>query len=78
MRSRLQKEVLALYRQCLRAAHGKPGIEANVRIQFRRNAVIPRQETMRIEYLLRQGYRKLQMIQNPHISGMGHFVDEKK
>ena len=93
-RSRLQKDVLKLYRQCLRAAEGKPGTASTIKAQFRVNAAIPkyiiklsllynkptvwfrcRNETMRIEYLLRQGWRKLEMLQNPTTSGMGHFVE---
>ena len=32
---------------------------------------------MRIEFLLRNGQKKLEMIQDPHISGMGHFIEKK-
>ena len=33
---------------------------------------------MRIEYLLRQGQRKLDLMRDPHITGMGHFVSDGK
>ena len=33
---------------------------------------------MRIEHLMRNGQRKLKMIQDPNVSGMGQFVEEKK
>lgn len=76
-RSRLQREVLNLYKSCLAAAKGKPGFDRTVREEFRRNAIVPRAETMRIEYLLRNGRKKLEMIQDPHITGMGHFIEKK-
>lgn len=76
MRSRLQKEVLSLYRQCLKAAKSRPGFADSVKAEFRRNVSVPKSETMRIEYLLRQGYKKLDMMKDPHVSGMGHFVEK--
>jgi len=77
VRSRLQKEVLSLYKKCLFAAKLKPGFEPTIKQEFRRHSPIPRSETMRIEFLLRKGHKQLQMIQDPQISGMGHFVDKK-
>ena len=46
--------------------------------EFRRNARLPRTDTMRIEHLMRNGFRKLDMMKDPHVSGMGNFVDDKK
>jgi len=77
IRSGLQKEVLNLYKKCLFAAKVKPGFECTVKEEFRRHSAIPRTDTMRIEFLLRKGHKQLQMIQDPHISGMGHFVEKK-
>lgn len=77
VRSRLQKEVLNLYKKCLFAAKAKPGFESTIKQEFRRHSGIPRTETMRIEFLLRKGHKQLQMIQDPHISQMGHFVEKK-
>ena len=31
-----------------------------------------------IEHLMRNGQRKLDMIKDPNVSGMGHFVETKK
>ena len=76
VRSELQRQVLALYRQCLRAAAAKPGAAAAVRREFRRHAAVPRLEVMRIEFLLRQGRRKLLMLQDPHVQQMGQFRSE--
>jgi len=77
-RSKLQVQVLNLYKQCLRAAQSKPGFKDNVQNEFRRNANIPRTETMRIEHMMRSGYRKLDMMKDPNVSSMGNFVDNKK
>jgi len=77
-RSKLQLQVLSLYKQCLRAAEAKPGFRLNVQTEFRRNAKIPRTDTMRIEHVMRNGYRKLTMMSDPNVSGMGNFVDDGK
>lgn len=71
--SKLQLEVLSLYKQCLRVAQNKPGIKENVHYEFRKNAQIPRTELLRIEHLLRQGKRKLKMINDPFVTGVGRF-----
>lgn len=71
--SKVQLEVLRLYKQCLRAAEKKPGFYTNVQFEFRKNSTIPRTEILRIEHLLRQGWRKLKMMQDPFVSGMGRF-----
>lgn len=75
-RSGLQKEVLQLYRKFLFAAKGKPGFVDTIKQEFRQHASISRSDTLRIEFMLRKGYKKLDMIKDPHITGMGHFVDK--
>ena len=74
--SRLQLEVLKLYKELLRAAVGKPGVETTIRSEFRRQASLARTDTLRIEYQMRMGRRKLEMIRDPHVSGVGQFVDK--
>jgi len=76
--SKLQLQVLSLYKECMRAAKLKPGFEQTVRTEFKRNAALPRSDTLRIEYAMRNGQRKLEMMRDPRVSGMGRFVDEKK
>ena len=63
-RSGIQKQVLSLYKECLRAAEAKnPSFKSVVRNEFKRNSIaIQRTDTMRIEYMLRQGRRKLDMM----------------
>ncbi|XP_049757578.1 succinate dehydrogenase assembly factor 1, mitochondrial [Elephas maximus indicus] len=72
--SRLQRQVLSLYRELLRAGRGKPGAEARVRAEFRRHAGLPRSDVLRIEYLYRRGRRQLQLLRSGHATAMGAFV----
>jgi len=74
--SGLQRQVLALYKQCLTAAREKPGFTATVRAEFRRHGALPRADTLRIEAQLRSGQRRLEMMRDPRVSGMGRFVDK--
>ncbi|XP_005088808.1 succinate dehydrogenase assembly factor 1, mitochondrial [Mesocricetus auratus] len=72
--SRLQRQVLSLYRELLRAGRGKPGAEARVRAEFRQHASLPRSDVLRIEYLYRRGRRQLQLLRSGHATAMGIFV----
>jgi len=74
--SRLQVQVLALYRQCLRVARDKPGAVEYVRAEFRKNADISKSEVMRIEHLLRRGQRQLESLQKPTTTGVGLFQQD--
>jgi succinate dehydrogenase assembly factor 1 len=56
--SKLQLQVLSLYKQCLRVAQTKAGFQETVRMEFRRNAAVPRTDILRIEQLMRGGYRQ--------------------
>ncbi|KAM6222278.1 succinate dehydrogenase assembly factor 1, mitochondrial [Rhynchocyon petersi] len=72
--SRLQRQVLSLYRELLRAGRGKPGAEARVRAEFRQHASLPRSDVLRIEYLYRRGRRQLQLLRSGHATSMGAFI----
>lgn len=72
--SRLQRQVLSLYRELLRAGRGKPGAEARVRAEFRQHASLPRSDVLRIEYLYRRGRRQLQLLRSGHATAVGAFV----
>ncbi|KAA0147557.1 hypothetical protein FNF27_02403 [Cafeteria roenbergensis] len=73
--SGLQRDVLALYRECLRAARAKPSADARqagheyVRAKFREHASIRRADFMRIEFLIRQGRKQLDMFGRPDVDG---------
>ncbi|KAM6428847.1 succinate dehydrogenase assembly factor 1, mitochondrial [Liasis olivaceus] len=72
--SQLQREVLGLYRQFLRACRGKPGFLPRVQAEFRRAARIPRTDVLRIEHLLRRGQRQLAQLRDGHATRMGVFA----
>lgn len=74
--SKLQLSVLSLYKELLRAATNKPGVDSIIKAEFRRQAQLGRSDTIRIEYQMRIGRRKLEMLRDPHVSGVGQFVDK--
>ncbi|KAL7801359.1 hypothetical protein V8C43DRAFT_301370 [Trichoderma afarasin] len=70
--SGLQKEVLALYRQCLRECRKKPQntrahFEKFVRDEFSRNIAVEKRDFAAIEFLLRKGHRQLDVYSSPGI-----------
>lgn len=68
--SKLQLQVLVLYKQLMRAARGKPGFEDHIREQFRKNKAIPRNDVLRIESLVRRGQHQLETLKGAGIQGM--------
>lgn len=59
--SKLQKQVLSLYRMLLRASDSKPGVQQYVKEEFRRNsAAVNQKHVLHIESLLRRGQRYLE------------------
>ncbi|XP_054895842.1 succinate dehydrogenase assembly factor 1, mitochondrial [Poeciliopsis prolifica] len=71
--SKLQKQVLALYRHFLRAGKDKPGFLPRIRDEFRENARIKKTDVMHIEYLYRRGQRQLQQLQDANTKQLGSF-----
>ncbi|PHH78768.1 hypothetical protein CDD82_2863 [Ophiocordyceps australis] len=70
--SGLQKEVLSLYRQCLRESRKKPPssrtrFESFVRAEFARNLSMDKRDFAAIEFLLRKGRRQLSVYAAPNI-----------
>ncbi|KAM0198008.1 hypothetical protein ACHAPQ_005811 [Fusarium lateritium] len=70
--SGLQKEVLALYRNCLRESRKKPKttrphFESFARNEFHRNLAIDKRDFAAIEFLLRKGRRQLESYGSPGI-----------
>ncbi|KAH8815379.1 complex 1 protein-domain-containing protein [Xylogone sp. PMI_703] len=74
--SGLQKEVLALYRNCLRESRKKPDVsltntrkhfESFARKEFEKGLNVDRKDFSTIEYLLRRGRRQLEMYSSPGI-----------
>lgn len=75
--SKLQKQVLSLYRQFLRAAQDKPGFIPRIRDEFRANAAIKKTEVMHIEYLYRRGQRQLELLKDVNTKQLGSFSKSK-
>ncbi|PSR97560.1 complex 1 protein-domain-containing protein [Coniella lustricola] len=70
--SGLQKQVLVLYRNCLRQARKKPDatrrhFEAFARAEFNKNLAIEKRDFAAIEFLLRKGQRQLEAYSAPGI-----------
>ncbi|KAK3192693.1 hypothetical protein K4F52_001047 [Lecanicillium sp. MT-2017a] len=70
--SGLQKEVLALYRQCLRESRAKPAatrphFKEFARTEFAKNVAIDKRDFAAIEFLLRKGKRQLEVYSSPGI-----------
>ncbi|KAB8302367.1 hypothetical protein EYC80_005793 [Monilinia laxa] len=68
--SGLQREVLALYRKCLRESRKKPAearshFEAFARVEFDKNISLDKKDFSAIEYLLRKGQRQVDMYSSP-------------
>ncbi|KAL1981194.1 hypothetical protein VTN96DRAFT_2995 [Rasamsonia emersonii] len=70
--SGLQREVLSLYRKCLREIRKKPADARNnfkeyARSEFRKHLSVSKKDFTAIEYLLRKGHRQLEMYSSPGI-----------
>ncbi|KAF5878433.1 uncharacterized protein Bfra_000599 [Botrytis fragariae] len=70
--SGLQRDVLALYRKCLRESRKKPVMkearkhfEAYARLEFNKNITLDKKDFNTIEYLLRKGQRQVDMYSSP-------------
>ncbi|KAK6376313.1 uncharacterized protein PV06_06131 [Exophiala oligosperma] len=70
--SGLQREVMKLYRQCLRAAGKKPEsskahFRDAARREFRKHQKVDKKDFAAIEALLRMGSRKLELYSSPGV-----------
>ncbi|KAF2090655.1 complex 1 protein-like protein [Saccharata proteae CBS 121410] len=65
--SGLQRDVLSLYRRCLRACRQKPAVRSPRRAEFERNAALEKRDFGAIEYVLRRGRRQLDIYEDPGI-----------
>ncbi|KXL41645.1 hypothetical protein M433DRAFT_72641 [Acidomyces richmondensis BFW] len=71
--SGLQRDVLTLYRRCLRAAREKPvstrpHFEAFARKEFQKHLKMDKKDFITIEYLLRRGSRQLELYKSPGVT----------
>ncbi|XP_068127831.1 succinate dehydrogenase assembly factor 1, mitochondrial [Hyperolius riggenbachi] len=74
--SNLQKQILSLYKQFLRAGEDKPGFLPRIQHEFRKNAKIPRTDVMHIEYLVRRGRRQLDQLKDANTKQLGMFIKD--
>lgn len=73
--SGLQRDVLALYRNCLRAARKKPAqtrpnFESFARREFEKHIHMDRRDFGSIEFLVRKGTRQLETYDAPNITNI--------
>ncbi|OCK82862.1 hypothetical protein K432DRAFT_380039 [Lepidopterella palustris CBS 459.81] len=73
--SGLQRDVLSLYRQCLRAVREKPvdarpNFRAFARSEFEKNMSLSKKDFSAIEYILRRGHRQLEIYMDPGIKNI--------
>ena len=71
--SKLQIQVLSLYKKFLQTSRDKPGVAEYVKSEFRKNATIPRTDTLRIEHIFRRAERQLETLKNSSFQGVGVF-----
>ncbi|XP_034547757.1 succinate dehydrogenase assembly factor 1, mitochondrial [Notolabrus celidotus] len=71
--SKLQIQILSLYRQFLRAGQDKPGFIPRIRDEFRQNAQIKKTDVMHIEYLFRRAQRQLDQLKDVNTKQLGSF-----
>nr|XP_054759331.1 succinate dehydrogenase assembly factor 1, mitochondrial-like [Lytechinus pictus] len=76
--SKLQLQVLQLYKTFLRVAENKPGVKAQIQYEFRKGAKMPRTDLMRIEYVVRRAERQLKMLQTGSVDRAGTFTNENE
>ncbi|KAJ5638285.1 hypothetical protein N7490_008164 [Penicillium lividum] len=65
--SGLQRDVLSLYRQCLREIRKKPIVRALHSAEFQKHLSVSKKDFSTVEYLLRKGQRQLEMYASPGI-----------
>lgn len=72
----LQKEVFKLYREILRTAQAQTDkayattLKQHARSQFDDNREIKKTDIQLIEHLLRKGRRQLELLSDPHTTGI--------
>jgi succinate dehydrogenase assembly factor 1 len=79
--SGLQKKVLTLFRDCLRAARRLPDISSQAAVRQRcvesfreKGKTVDRLDIQRIEHLLRQARKELERLEMPGVSGYNTIV----
>lgn len=77
--SGLQKDVLSLYRRCLRSARTKPSttrpnFELFARQEFEKNIGLNKKDFGTIEFLVRKGTRQCEVYEAPNITNIAGWT----
>ena len=65
----LKKSILSLYRSFLRASGSDPTLRAAVMEDFRKNQHMDQGKVQKIDFLMRQGHKKLALVSTPGFAG---------
>lgn len=57
----------------MKVTKDQPGFQQYIQEEFRKNSTLPRTDSIKIEYLLRRGWRQLKMLQTSSVSSAGVF-----
>ena len=76
--TRIQLQVLRLYKDFMRTAAKRPGIAEHVRSEFKKNKTVPKKNILMIEYLMRRGERQLAQLSKSTVQGVGVFEKESE
>lgn len=76
--SKIQKQVLGLYREFLKVSRTRPGLSEYIKSEFKKNAAIPKTNTLQIEQAFRRGVRQLEMLKRQDVKSVGVFTKEKQ
>lgn len=81
-KSAFQRSVLNLYAQFVRLSKIKPGLLDKVRIEFKKNAKLPKEDTIYLESKLRRARYQLDMLKTSNVTFVKHVeildVNNKK
>ena len=56
----------------------QPSFREYIQREFKKNSELPRTDTIKIEYLLRRGWRQLDMLKTSSVSRAGVFEKEEE
>jgi succinate dehydrogenase assembly factor 1 len=74
--SNIQKQILSLYKEFLKTSKGRTGMAEHITGEFRKNASIPKADTMRIEHMFRRGQRQLDVLKKSTVRGISVYQRE--
>lgn len=76
--SKLQLQILSLYRQFLRTAKDKPETKEYIKSEFKKHASIPKKSVLQIEQIVRRAERQLESLKKPTSMGISVYTIENK